>query len=67
MNITQIYVGLIAGAHFRRKSWSGNKYIYVDWTKFDTPIIAIHSKTGHEGVYAFNNCDFFANDWEEIV
>lgn len=29
-------------------------------------IVAIHSKDGHEGVYAFNNCDFFANDWEEV-
>lgn len=66
MNIAQIYVGLIAGARYRRKSWSGNKHIYVDWRKFDTPVIAIHGKNGKEGVYAFNNCDFFADDWEEV-
>ena len=32
----------------------------------DKPIIAIHSKDGHNGCYAFNNCDFFADDWERL-
>lgn len=66
MTIAEIYIGLVDGAKYRRKSWSGTKHIYTDWEKFDRPIVAIHSKDGHEGVYAFNNCDFFANDWEEV-
>lgn len=66
MTIAKIYIGLLAGSRYRRKTWSGNKHIYVDNRKFNRPIIAIHTKDGDEGVYAFNNCDFFANDWEEI-
>lgn len=66
MTIAEIYIGLVAGAKYRRKSWSGAKHIYTDWEKFDRPIVAIHTKDGHEGAYAFNNCDFFANDWEEV-
>ena len=66
MTIADIYIGLKKGNCYRRKSWSGNKFIYVDFEKFDKPIIAIHSKDGHNGCYAFNNCDFFADDWERL-
>ena len=66
MKILDIYNGLLEGKRYRRKTWSGTKYIYVDKQKFGRPIIVIHPKDNDlEGVYAFNNCDFFAEDWVE--
>lgn len=66
MNITEVYHGLKQGHHYRRKNWSGAKNIYLDTQRFDVPVIAIHTKDGREGCYAFNNCDFFADDWEMV-
>lgn len=41
MTIAEIYIGLVAGAKYRRKSWSGTKHIYTDWEKEERNVLAI--------------------------
>lgn len=55
------------GAVVRRKSWSGNKSIFLakDMNGM-LPFFCINTKDGHKGVYTGTACDLLAEDWEVI-
>lgn len=68
MNFSQALEQLKLNMSLRRKSWSGEKYIFLaDRTFALLPFIAIHTKDGSIGVYTATNCDLLADDWETIL
>lgn len=69
MNFSQALEQLKLKHPIRRKSWSGDKHIFLLDKPFPfgfLPFIAIHTKDGNLGVYSATNCDLFAEDWEIV-
>ena len=67
MNFSHVLEQLKLNMSLRRKSWSGEKYIFLMDRAFAfLPFIAIHTKDGNLGVYSATNCDLLADDWETI-
>ena len=70
MNFSQALEQLKLKHPIRRKSWSGDKYIFLLDKPFPfdfLPFIAIHTKDGNLGVYSATNCDLLADDWETTL